>query len=483
MMKPMTDGRRLALIVAVNLLVGLGAAADVTALILLAGVAIPVGWAILHRPQIGILLLVAGLPYSGLLLILPLPGAVADWASALLVATLVASLIAPAEATAGDGIAHRPERIPSWLLTYAGLFALTVAAIPKVTSLEAAYGMRTMFLPVAAAVVVLRTPLNGRERDRLVSILMVNGFVTAAFGIFQQFVGHEYLASMGYAYNSTIRFSGSFVRSFSTFNQPFGFAFFLVLVVLLGVSVALSDPGRARNRTFLFLLPVYGLGLLSAIVRSAWIAVALGLLYLAVTRYRILLLAMAVAAVGLLVVPTGNSSNITSSRSASARTESWVSNLPELFDHPLGVGPGRVGAAAGAINRELGGPRGFQQEGLDAETGGAYQPDNQYFKVALELGLPGLYLFAATMVISILTCHRVASRRGGEPGALGAGAAAYFLGLSVACFSTMIYELPATDTLLWIVLAVVTTVAAPASARPPVPTLPAAVALGEPARR
>ncbi len=45
--------------------------------------------------------------------------------------------------------------------------------------------------------------------------------------IVQQLVGSWTLVSWGYKWNLTVRTTGPFLRSFSSFNQPFPFAYFL----------------------------------------------------------------------------------------------------------------------------------------------------------------------------------------------------------------------------------------------------------------
>ena len=113
--------------------------------------------------------------------------------------------------------------------------------------------------PVLLALVVWRCPLDAKERDRLITIFVAVAFITALFGLYQQRVGHVVLNSWGYPYNEVIRFTSGFrLRSFSTFNQPFPFAFYLMLTVLLALPQAIADPHRLRNRLFLLSTPVLG---------------------------------------------------------------------------------------------------------------------------------------------------------------------------------------------------------------------------------
>jgi len=97
-------------------------------------------------------------------------------------------------------------------------------------------------------------------------------------GIAQQFMGPERLSVLGYQYNSNIRFSGSFMRSFSPFIQPFGFGFCVMTVLLVAVPVAFEDLSRRQNRLFLLATPILGLAVVSAIVHGAWLGLVHDLL-------------------------------------------------------------------------------------------------------------------------------------------------------------------------------------------------------------
>ena len=57
------------------------------------------------------------------------------------------------------------------------------------------------------------------------------------------------------------------MRSWSTFTQPFPFAFYVMLVVLIGIPCALAQPKRLRSRLFWLATPLYVLGIVSALVR------------------------------------------------------------------------------------------------------------------------------------------------------------------------------------------------------------------------
>jgi hypothetical protein len=409
---------------------------------------------IFQRPQRGLLLLAAGLPFDGLRVPLHLPAWTSNWIEGMVVLTLVAAIVAR------PGVA-RPQTgraAPAWTAGLVGLAVLTVASIRLVDAYHVVVGVKVMFQAVTMAFVAWRCPLSRKERDWLVTTLMVTGAVCAAWGLVQQGMGDGVLHDQGYKYNSTIRFSGSFMRSFSTFLQPFPFAFFLMIVLLIGIPIALNDSGRLRNRIFLILLPLYGLGMLVAIVRGAWIGTAVGLLWLGIRRYRILLLGIPIALAVLLIGPGTSGSNATSSRSGQTRVQNWVDNLYEIGDHPFGIGTGQAGAAAGTISVRQGNGRGYQFDGVGSSTGLAYQPDNQYFLFALELGLAGLWCYILFLVSAFRTSVRASERTGGDDSALALGTGAVILGYAIGGTSFTILEILSVY-YFWLLIGVTTALA------------------------
>ena len=251
-----------------------------------------VGLLVWNRPQHGLLLLVTLLPFDGLLLIAPLPDRAAGWKEALLGVTVIAAL---------QPRWGRWAPLPGWVVPLAGLATLALVSAAFSPPLQALVGLKVTFFGMLTAVVVWRCPLTRQDRERMLAILAVTGVVVALVGLGQQLLGPERLNDLGYAYNSTIRFTGDRLRSFSTFNQPFPFAFFLMLVTLVVGSVALAEPGRLRHRLFLLSLPVLLAGMAVALVRTAWIGLAVGVVYLAVTRHRRLLAATPLVAGAVLV--------------------------------------------------------------------------------------------------------------------------------------------------------------------------------------
>src|SRR5437764_570255 len=113
----------LSLVVAANVAVGAlaitaRAPLAVGAVVALA-LALPVLAALVHRPQRGLLLLVAIAPFNGLLISHHAPSGLSGWKEALALVTLAATFLAPAEARGQPG-----RRLPGWVPAVAALVAL-----------------------------------------------------------------------------------------------------------------------------------------------------------------------------------------------------------------------------------------------------------------------------------------------------------------------------------------------------------------------
>lgn len=402
------------------------------------------GW-LRRRPQRGVLLLAALLPFHGLLLFVPNAGRLVGWKEGLVLATLLAALAAPAPARRVTTDAR-----PPWLVPLGLLAGLAVLALPVSDLREWPTGAKVMLFYALVALVQWRCPLDRRERDRLVTILMVTGTITAVVGIAQQLVGADRLAALGLEWNTVLRTTGGRLRSISTFSLPFPFAFFVTLTLLVGGSVALADPRRRRNRLFLWATPVLVAGMFTAIVRGAIVGLVVGGVYLAVTRHRALLHGTAAAVIGLLLLPAGLWQVFTSSTSLEQRSSGWSRTVGLIAEHPLGWGLGSVGAAAEKVH----------PTGIGAETFGfsrlelPYHPDNQYVSTGLQLGVLGVWALVLLVATSYRHARHQAARTVGDDAALAHGIAASVLAAGVAALVASYWEIFPLDAYFWLLLGV-----------------------------
>lgn len=420
-------------------------ATPLLALALAVVVLAPLGWMVIERPQRGILLLVALAPLDGLLEIVPHPRPVDGWKEALTIFVLLATFVAPMSAR---GTPRRP--LPKWFLAVVGLLVTGITSGVATGGINAVYGLKIGFFYLLVFWVLWRCPFDARDRDRVVSILMGVGALTAAIGVLQQLVGYQQLHALGYEYNTTIRFSGGFLRSFSTFVDPFGFGFFLMVVVLVCLPVALSDPHRPRNQLFLLAMPLFGLALASTFVRGAWLGVAVGVAYLASRRHRVLLLGIPLCLVLLPLVPHDVASEALSAQSTRARAAGWSDNLDQLATHPFGLGVGTAGSAAQTIEQLR-----SDTTDLGALTLKSYQPDNYYFLTVYELGALGLW-FVILLLLAAFASMRDAMRTlAGSDAALASGASAMVLAAAVVSIIATYFQIFPMDVLWWVLLAAV----------------------------
>lgn len=415
-------------------------------LLALAGVAVaPVAAALtvklVERPQRGVLLLAALVPFDGLREIAPFP---AGWKEALVLVTLAATFVAPPEARAAAG-----RRLPSWAFVVLAFFALAAASAIAVGGTQGLVGLKVGFFYVLVGLAIWRCPFTARERDMLVTILMAVGVVTAVIGIAQQFIGQGQLVDWGYSYLVSVRTAGSYLRSFSTFVTNFPFALYLMLVLLIGIPSALVDMRRVRNQLFLLSVPVLVGGLVSSFTRAAWIGLGAGLVYIGLTRFRSVLavLTHGVAWIAIaLLVATSYGGVFLSGESLQDRFNIWKSNASAVADRPLGTGIGSTGSAAEKLT-----------ELQPQSTKDVLQPDNYYFKSTLELGVLGLWVLLLLFVTAFSSTHTVARRLPGYDGALATGVTASVLGAAIVSLAATYFEVFPMDVYFWMLLGVVAT--------------------------
>jgi len=420
--------------------------------------ALALGLWIRARPQRAVLLLATLLPYDGLLLLVPHPHIVEGWKEVLVVLAVGGAVIAPSASRRDE----RGFRAP-WAVPLLGLFVLAVVSVVTTDTRVGLIGLKVTLFYAVVPFAIWRCPLTARDRDRLVTILMVNAGITAAFGLVQQLLGGERLNRLGFDWNTALRTAGGRLRSISTFNQPFPFAFFVTMAVLIGLSVALADPRRRRNRLFLWATPMMVAGMFTAIVRGAILALAIGIVYLAISRFRGLVHLGVLGIVGLLLVPGGAFKVFTSSSSLGQRQSGWSNTVELIVERPLGWGLGTVGAA------------GEKAWPLPDDTTPRfnlpiwmvpYQPDNQYIAIGLQLGVLGLWCFVLIVAGAYAHARREARRNDGPDAALAHGIAASVLGAAVAGLVATYWEIFPLDLYFWMLLGVLLSISNPSSTTP-----------------
>ncbi len=397
----------------------------------------PVLLLIAARPQIGVLLIATLVPYNGLLVIIHHPPFTEGYKEALTIYVVVWSFLTVI------GKPRVKEHYPRYLaplLFYVVIGLISAAHLGGINALE---GIKTSFFYLLIPLALWMCPFNAKERDRLITIIMVNAFITSLYGLYQQVIGEAGLLKLGYQYDLQIRTTGPWLRSFSSFAQHSAFALFLIMALFIGTSVSLSDLDRWRNRLFLMSTPVILLALALTFVRSAWLGLIVGAIYLAFHKYKVLLFFAPFALVALLVLPLGFEKGAFYSGSFQERQTSWTQNLNHAAQ-PFGNGLGTTGSAA---------EKALQ---VQKSTADFYQPDNNYYKVLYELGVLGLFFFVMMLIATLLYTREVETQVTGQDRAFVIGVTANILAVFVSAFTVVYFEVFPDDLFFWLLLGTVT---------------------------
>ncbi|KQR96532.1 hypothetical protein ASG12_20625 [Williamsia sp. Leaf354] len=405
---------------------------------------------ILIRPQRGVLLFAAISPLHYILIFALGAGFPNGWKEGLLGFTAVCAVIRT-----------RWSAVPRFTQPWAYLFAAfaVIGIVSALVTLPVNVALSpikiTFFYGLVFPIIIWLRPLDAGDRDHLITIMMVLGLGTGLYGIYQQFVGADALAAQGFAYNTDIRFAGGLLRSFSTFGQPFPFALFMMLVLLVCGSVAVAQPRRPRNLVFLVLTPIYLAAMSTAVVRAAFLGLLIGLLWIGFHRYRKLLTALGIGAVVAAAITAVFSgpvlSTFLSSNSLGERGTGWSDSITSILGHPFGIGLGTTGSAAEVVAIAT------------RSSSAPYQPDNYYIKVAIELGPLALWVFVGVIVVAVLHTVR-ASRVATDPvdRNLCVGVSAAAVAVAAAAVVSTYFEIFPDDAYFWLLLgAAASTVVAP----------------------
>lgn len=393
-----------------------------------------------RRPQWGLIAVAALVPFHGLLLILPV--AVTFWKEAAVLAVVMACFFA---ARPRDRLTVVPWMVPALVLVLVGVVSGLL-----VLGIGAAFPVKIAFFYLLSVVIVYFFPFTRSDKDLLVTVLMTTGLISALYGLWQQAVGGYQLADLGYEWNVHIRTAGPLLRSFGTFNQPFPFGFYLMLVLTVAGCAALAQPGRLRSRIFWVISPVLLVAMASTVVRASFVGLLAAVIVVGVVLHRRLLIYLAamtllggvLVPLALLIDQRGVLTTMVSPSSLQERGGHWSLALPQMLVQPFGGGLGTTGAAAEKVAETVG------------PMAPVYQPDNQYLKIGLELGLVGLVLYAVLVGTALVVLRRLilvqadAFERSFTGSVLGATVAACV----AAAFSTYLEIFPL-DFFFWLLLA------------------------------
>jgi O-antigen ligase len=245
-------------------------------------------------------------------------------------------------------------------------------------------------------------------------------------------------------------------RSAGTFLHPDPFGVFLgfMCAMLLPLLLCRRFPGRAL---LVVAFPVVLLALIASYTRTGWVGFGVGVLVLALVRYRSILV---VAPLALILVAAAlpstvhRFSDLTSGRthygpgnSLRARVDLWRSNLPKVAHNPV------IGNGFKSIVEDTTGTKGG---GVNVVEGAHSHSD--FVRAVVELGVPGLVFFGWLLFGAWAGCRRAfrRARRGHDPtlAAISLGALAAMSAYLVMSFDSNLMTQVAVAGTAWTVAAV-----------------------------
>jgi len=275
------------------------------------------------------------------------------------------------------------------------LVGLYVVNLSGVHDAAWAFSVRQVVEAVALLVVGASLPSARHALVVVAKVVIVFALLQVAVGLWQQWVGADGLIlQYGYTFEEQVRLTADGqLRSFGTFNDPFGYAAFLCFA-LAAVAMIVRDL-RWRVGLAVPLL----IGLYESQVRTAAVAVVALLAVVLLRRGRAVVAgAVAIAACGgaialtLTATPTVGTSTVNLGGTLvtlNGRTSFWGEVVGEPRQWALGRGVGSVGVGADRAQTDLVYTPGEAVERFQ-RTGTDYRVDSSYLLLVAEVGVVGL---------------------------------------------------------------------------------------------
>ena len=317
-------------------------------------------------------------------LVTPTIGPVKDLVT---LAAIVAALgVLVVERREGSRSARVDRRVLLGVALLLGLYVLNVGGAHDVAW---AQGVRLIGEPLLLLVAGLMLANPRKTLHWAMASLVVTACGAAFYGLVQQVVGSWGLVAWGYSFSREVRNYNGHLRSFGPFDDPFGYAGFL-LFALVGVIFWMRRGILAVACGALLVC-----GIAVSYERTAILIVA-ALVGLWIGRRgsvtsAVLVVAAAVAAAFMILLTGAGATQTTSYRSGNStltlngRTSAWKAALGPPVDWPFGRGVGEVGTAAYRAHYTL---TPGQSRGKLPSTARAV--DSGYLATIADVGLVGL---------------------------------------------------------------------------------------------
>jgi putative inorganic carbon (hco3(-)) transporter len=262
-----------------------------------------------------------------------------------------------------------------------------------------------------------------RRMNTLITAVLVSALVPITVALKQLAAGE------------TVVRTGSTLKSLrGPFDYPNYFAFYLVVILVIGIVVLMETRAISVRVSLSALVAAAFVCLFLTYTRSAWIGFALALLTLALLRYRRLFAVAALIVVLAAIVAPGathkaqqrfgdltSRSEASDSNSWTWRVDQWNAILPYGWDKPItGQGFGSYSRVTvrhfGHFNRRY--PT-VQNPKLGVFSRMGFTAHNDYVRMFVEMGVPGLVLWVLVYLGVMSIAARGRSVRGLEPVATG----------------------------------------------------------------
>ena len=289
------------------------------------------------------------------------------------------------------------KRVPAPAVTVPYLLLLGLALLTLPFSEGVSKGGAWMALAAMLVIFVLsaRVVKDAQGLQRLVWVVLASAIIPVGVGLSQVVTGDTFVRDGGYA------------AVHGTFGNLNGFAFYLLVVIVLAIVTLLQSQSAALRAALVVGIVLASLCFFLTYTRSAWGVAVLVLILLALLQYRSLMLAGAIGvAVAVLAFPSvlttveGRFSNLSSESQSSDtsswswRLDNWTRMFPYATDNPL-FGHGIASYPALTFQEFGTSARNFAH--IDGAAEGVFA-HNDYLSLAVELGVSGLFLWAMVLV-------------------------------------------------------------------------------------
>jgi putative inorganic carbon (hco3(-)) transporter len=223
--------------------------------------------------------------------------------------------------------------------------------------------------------VVIQAFRSKRSLKRLVYAILFSSIIPLTVGAYQALNGAGSLA---------VTAGGQFERIFGTFGHPNSFGFYLVLVLTIAIPLFIENTAAAKKIPLALLIAACSIMLILTFARGAWIGMVVALIVMALIRYRKMfywLPVVIIAAVILFPQIVSRFQDVVKGGEATG-SFGWRLNFWDLGFFDLIRQRPLLGHGIGSFP--------FFQ-GNDAH--------NDYLRLAVEVGIPGLLLYLTTLYV------------------------------------------------------------------------------------